>query len=92
MTIRNDKRSSEFISSGGECVRILNNCRSIINSFGCNISFLRCYREGNKVADVLAVMGVDLKEKCVFFERPPLSITHLLRGDAVGVASTRLVA
>lgn len=77
---------------GGECVRILNNGRSIINSFGCNISFLQFYREGNKVADALVKIGVELNEKCVYFEILPLSIIHLLREDIVVVASARLVA
>ena len=77
---------------GGECVHILNSCRQIIDSFSCNISFLHCYREGNKVADALANIGVVLGEKCVFYETPPPSIAHLLREDIMGVTSARLVS
>ena len=76
---------------GGEHFHVLNNCRNLINSFGCNISLLHCFREGNKVADSLANMGVELGVRVVFFETPPMPITYLLREDIVGVATPRLI-
>lgn len=76
---------------GGECFHILNNCRRIINSFGCNFNSFHCFREGNRVADRLANIGVGLRESVVYFDTPPPSISLLLWEDIVGVASARLV-
>lgn len=76
---------------GGECFHILNNCRRLINSFGCNFRLFHCYREGNKVADKLANIGVDLEEDGVIFNTPPPFLGALIHEDIVGVTTPRLV-
>lgn len=76
---------------GGECVHLLNAYRSLIHSEGWEFILAHCYREGNKVADRLANLGVFQGISVLFYEAPPQEITALLREDIVGVATPRLV-
>lgn len=50
-----------------------------------------CYREGNKVADKLANLGVGQEERLLFFDNPPRELTSLLREDFEGVTTPRLI-
>lgn len=43
---------------GSECVHMLNSCRTILNSEEWGVHLAHYYREGNKIADSLANMGV----------------------------------
>ena len=49
--IRIRKSIKKIDYHGGKRIHLLNNCRRLIHSFGCNFSFLHCYGEGNKVAN-----------------------------------------
>lgn len=43
---------------GGECVHLLTACRALILSDGWEVRLSHCYREGNKVTDRLANIGI----------------------------------
>ncbi|XP_021751076.1 uncharacterized protein LOC110716749 [Chenopodium quinoa] len=74
----------------GECMHIINNCRSLCNVF-VSFAFVNCYREGNRVADILANIGVGFQERVVYFDDPPVEIKNFLWEDLVGVALPRMV-
>lgn len=76
---------------GGECFYMLQQYRHIISHYDSNIRILHCYREGNKVADKLANVGVVQEEKIVYFNVPPHKITSLIHEDIMGVTTPRLV-
>lgn len=77
---------------GGEYVHLLSVCRNIISSFGNNIRMFHCYREGNKVADRLANVGIVRIEGITYFDVPPIEIRDTLREDVIGVTTPRFVA
>ena len=76
---------------GGECVHLLSTCRSLIQSEHWEVRMAHCYREGNKVADRLANMGVVQRISMMYHEAPPPDISTLLREDIMGVTTPRLV-
>ena len=49
-----------------------------------------CYREGNKCADRLARLGMDLEENFVVFDAPPSVIAPLLFLDKLGFTQERV--
>lgn len=52
---------------------------------------IQCYREGNKVADKLANLGVDQTEKLVTYHNPIGEIANLIHEDLVGVTTPRFI-
>lgn len=77
---------------GGECYHILNNCRRLISLLGSNFHIVHCFREGNRVADRLANIGVNLEMRKVYYDVPPHDIALLIQEDIIGMAYPRLVA
>ncbi|KAL7209972.1 hypothetical protein ACSBR1_031527 [Camellia fascicularis] len=55
----------------------------------CHCSILHTLREGNKVADRLADLGVTQAEHVKILEDPPMEVTTLLIEDMTAVASLR---
>ncbi|GMP30557.1 hypothetical protein CsSME_00005172 [Camellia sinensis var. sinensis] len=55
----------------------------------CYCSLLHTLREGNKVADRLANMGVTQEEHVMIFEDSPAEVTALLIDDMTGVSVVR---
>ncbi|KAL2893701.1 hypothetical protein RDABS01_009610 [Bienertia sinuspersici] len=76
---------------GGECFHLFNQCRKLITSSSWEIAFKHCYREGNKVADKLANVGVSQLESVVYYESPQGDVVSLLREDLMGVTTPCLV-
>ncbi|KAL2899374.1 hypothetical protein RDABS01_024456 [Bienertia sinuspersici] len=76
---------------GGECYHIINHCRALLEADVWEVRLIHCYREGNKVADKLANIGVTQLDNLLFHVNPPSEIIPLLREDIVGVTTPRLV-
>ncbi|GMP61392.1 hypothetical protein CsSME_00023881 [Camellia sinensis var. sinensis] len=55
----------------------------------CHYSLLHTLREGNKVADRLANLGVAQDEHVMILEDPPTEVTTLLIDDMTGVSVKR---
>ncbi|XP_028112975.1 uncharacterized protein LOC114311106 [Camellia sinensis] len=55
----------------------------------CHCSILHTLREGNKVVDILADLGVAQAEHVKILEDPPIEVTTLLIEDMTGVAGMR---
>lgn len=77
---------------GGECYYIPNNCRTLIRSLGWEVHLVHCHREGNKVADKLANLGVVQEERVLYFDVRPHEITSLSHKDNMGVTTPRFIA
>lgn len=76
-------KSEEF--PGGECHHIINYCRSLISFSGWEVKIIHTFREGNKVADRLANLGVVQEEKVRFFHTSPYEISTLLFEDIMAM-------
>ncbi|KAL2934770.1 hypothetical protein RDABS01_017889 [Bienertia sinuspersici] len=76
---------------GGECYHLINRCRQLLNSNTWDIRLIHCYREGNKVKNKLAILGVNQVYRLLVHHSPPNEIVSLLREDTLGVISLRLV-
>lgn len=72
---------------GGECLHIIQKCCSLIKCVDWEVKIIHCYREGNKMVDKLANVGVNLENKLVYFEAPLSKIISLLFEDLVGVST-----
>lgn len=55
----------------------------------CHCSLLHTLREGNKVADRFANLGVAQEEHVMILEDPPAEVTALLIDDTTGVSVAR---
>ncbi|KAJ9152525.1 hypothetical protein P3X46_026085 [Hevea brasiliensis] len=55
------------------------------------VALSHCYREANRVADVLANLEVTTKDHYQLLQVPPAIVTGLLHEDVQGVAMSRLV-
>lgn len=75
----------------GECFHLLKTCRTLLLDGEWETRLAHCYREGNKVADRLANLGVFQDVAVVYYEAPPPEITALLREDIMGVTTPRFV-
>lgn len=60
-------------------------CRSIIS---CDwvVKLEHIFREGNKVADTLANLGVGLSPTVTFFEQPPPYVIDIVFDDCMGIS------
>lgn len=76
---------------GGECHYIIQQCRNLISVTNWEIVINHSYREGNKVADCLANLGVIQEERIRYFHTPPYEISKLLFEDIMGVTTPRFV-
>lgn len=76
----------------GECYHLINSCRSLIHPSDWEFHLVHCYREGNKVADRLANVGVVQAENVMYYNAPPHSILSLLREDITGVTTPHFVS
>lgn len=72
-------------------MHLLNTCWSLLASSEWEVRLSHCYREGNKVADRLANIGVLQEVHVVFFAAPPPEITTLLHEDIMGVTTPRFL-
>lgn len=50
-----------------------------------------CFREANKVADMLANIEVSLSTKLTLFETPPQEVRDVLFADTVGARWRRMI-
>lgn len=66
---------------------LIQECKALMASTGCSLKHI--YREGNKVADKLANIGVEQEHKWVSHISPPADIIPLLEADMRGVAFER---
>lgn len=76
---------------GGECAHIITRCKMMLAATDWEVRIVHCFREGNRVADNLANIGVTQSEALVYFDAPPQAITQLLREDIMGVALPRFI-
>lgn len=67
---------------------LIQECKAMLAATGCFL--IHTYREGNKVADKLANIGVDQEDKWVSHIVPPTDIIPLLEADMRGVAYERV--
>jgi len=67
---------------------LIQECKALMANTGCTLRHI--LREGNKVADKLANLGVDQDEKWVSHISPPDDIIPLLEADMRGVAFERM--
>ncbi|KAL2932186.1 hypothetical protein RDABS01_037596, partial [Bienertia sinuspersici] len=58
---------------GGECFHIINHCRKLLALNSWEVKLTHCYREGNRVADKLANIGVAQSDLLIFHQSPPTS-------------------
>lgn len=83
-------KNMEF--NGGECCHIINHFRWLLAQDTWETRIIHCYREGNKVADKLANIGVEQTDRLMMYHSPIAEIANLLREDFIGVTTPRLIA
>jgi len=65
---------------------LIRECQKLIRNTNWKIRLAHCYREANRVADLLANIGVDQASTFVLFDLPPYSVRSLLVDDSHSVA------
>ena len=68
---------------------ILDDCRLLSTRFS-QIQFHHCYREGNRVADMLARMSHSQEADCIAFSSPPVDVLNAFENDCNGGYVNRL--
>ncbi|KAK2634118.1 hypothetical protein Ddye_028910 [Dipteronia dyeriana] len=95
VTIELDSQTVVFLLSNNSPMNhllfsLIQECRSLMNNdWRCIIHHV--YRESNRVADCLAIMGHSLDLGLTFFNTPPFEISGVLDDNVKGLAFARLV-
>ena len=74
---------------GGDCIHLVNHCRTLLHPSDWDAIILHVYREGNRAADWLANRGVDQQERVVTWNTPPPDLYRIVAEDSWGVVFPR---